>query len=375
MADANKDRPLAYFDINYGDKPIGRVVFSLYSDLVPKTAENFRCLCTGEKGVGKSGKPLSYQGSKFHRVIKGFMIQGGDFTAGNGTGGESIYGEKFEDEGFPVKHTRPFLLSMANAGPDTNGSQFFITTAQTAHLDGKHVVFGEVVRGKSVVRRVENHPTSDGDVPTVPFTIAASGVLPPDDPSLAEAAPATSDEDPYEDYPEDDDRDTQDPAVALAAAAALKALGNARFKAGKPDEALEKWQKGVRYLDVHPVLPDETPAGTKTAFGELLGSLLLNSALAAHKAGGVGNAHFAIDWTTRALDRLALSDADKAKALYRRALAHGALREEEEAEADLRGALVLAPGDDACTRELARVQAAKKAQREKEKKAFKSLFV
>merc|ERR1712070_878519 len=144
---SSKNNPKVFMDIAIGGEFKGRVLFTLFADTVPKTAENFRALCTGEKGTGKSGKPLSYKNSIFHRVIKSFMIQGGDFTAFSGTGGESIYGEKFDDEAFDVKHEKPFLLSMANAGPGTNGSQFFVTTVPTPHLDGKHVVFGEVVAG------------------------------------------------------------------------------------------------------------------------------------------------------------------------------------------------------------------------------------
>ncbi|KAM5561671.1 hypothetical protein ABKV19_022330 [Rosa sericea] len=147
--------PKVFFDILIGRMKAGRIVMELFADVTPKTAENFRAFCTGDKGIGMCGKPLHYKGTVIHRIIPNFMCQGGDFIRGDGTGGQSIYGAYFEDENFKLKHTGPGILSMANCGPNTNNSQFFICTDRTPGLDGKHVVFGKVVDGYSIVQKME----------------------------------------------------------------------------------------------------------------------------------------------------------------------------------------------------------------------------
>ncbi|KAI9789116.1 MAG: peptidyl-prolyl cis-trans isomerase cpr6 [Peltula sp. TS41687] len=381
---SSNDRPRVFFDIQIEGRNAGRIVFELYNDIVPKTAENFRALCTGEKGKGKAGVPLHYKGSTFHRIIKQFMIQGGDFTQGNGTGGESIYGEKFDDENFEVKHEKPFLLSMANAGPGTNGSQFFITTVPTLHLDDKHVVFGEVLSGKGVVRKIENLPTQSGDKPQKEAKISDCGQLDPEAAAayLGAQKPADPLGDSYEEYPEDQGEHFGADEI-LKIARAMKDFGNKAFKAGDLDTSLEKYQKGLRYLNEAPEPAaaeegsgddEKDPQGMTAQLTAVRFTLHSNSALIQLK---LHQFEDALKSTSHALDLTGpgITDADTAKALYRRGLARSALKDDEETIKDLEQALGLVPqGDAAISKEL---NAAKKREQDrisKEKKAYKKFF-
>ncbi|KAK4229412.1 41 kDa peptidyl-prolyl cis-trans isomerase [Podospora fimiseda] len=364
-------RSRVFFDVTIGNKPAGRITFELYNDVVPKTAENFRALCTGEKGIGKAGKPLHYKGSGFHRIIKQFMIQGGDFTAGNGTGGESIYGAKFEDENFELKHDRPFLLSMANAGPGTNGSQFFITTVATPHLDGKHVVFGEVLTGKSVVRQLENLVTQN-DKPVKDAVIADCGELAESEAISADTKTADEYGDEYEDFPEDEvtGDEVLSASKIVKIATDCKEFGNKAFKKGDLSKALDKYEKGIRYLNEEPDLDNE-PADTKDKIEALRISLNSNAALMNLKLS-------AWEETVRAANSAlavkSISGKDKAKALYRRGFAQVRLKDEDAAVASLEEAKKLAPEDAAIANELAAVKKAAAARLAKEKAAYSKFF-
>ncbi|KAF3760840.1 hypothetical protein M406DRAFT_343009 [Cryphonectria parasitica EP155] len=383
---APASRSRVFFDVHIGQRKAGRIIMELYNDVVPKTAENFRSLCTGEKGIGKTGKPLHYKGSEFHRVIKQFMIQGGDFTAGDGTGGESIYGEKFADENFELKHDRPFLLSMANAGPGTNGSQFFITTVPTPHLDNKHVVFGEVLSGKSVVRQIENLRTASGDKPVQPARIVECGELTGEDAVAIASQSGKPDAlgDAYEDFPEDElenlkrqgpegeSVDAIPAAKIVQIATECKDFGNKAFKAGEFASALDKYEKGLRYLNEDPDLPEgDEGKELKAKVDAVRFSLNNNGALMNIK---LSNWDDAARMAQSALLVAGVKDADKAKALYRRGFALVRLKDEDAAVDALTEASKLAPGDAAITKELSDVKKNISARLAKEKAAYKKFF-
>jgi len=384
MGEDKAARSKVFFDITVGGEKAGRIILELFNDIVPKTAENFRSLCVGDKGMGTKGKPLHYKGSIFHRIIKDFMIQGGDFTNFNGTGGESVYGEKFDDENFELKHDVPGLLSMANSGPGTNGSQFFITTVPTPHLDGKHVVFGKVLKGMGVVRELED-VEKKGEEPMKKCRVEDCGeILPGQDDGFIQDD-GTGDLLP--DSPEDSDINFDKSEEVIAAVEKVKAIGNELFKSQKHDIALRKYKKAVKYLkhglDDHNELSDSDDEDEQSkqemeermkkmkenqeSYHKLLLPCLLNSAACKLK---LNQSKSAVDDVNEVLS----IDSKNVKAYYRRAQASISMNCLEEAKNDLQAALEISPDDKAVRGEMARVKKLLIEQRNKEKKMYSKLF-
>ncbi|KAK2904442.1 peptidyl-prolyl cis-trans isomerase D [Channa argus] len=356
------ENPRVFFDVDIDGERAGRIVLELFADITPKTAENFRALCTGEKGIGKStGKPLHFKGCPFHRIIKEFMIQGGDFSNHNGTGGESIYGEKFEDENFYYKHDRVGLLSMANAGPNTNGSQFFITTVPTPHLDGKHVVFGQVLRGMGVVKMLESIETKE-DAPVKPCVIADCGEH--KDGDSWGVAPNDGSGDMHPDFPEDSDIDFKDVDKVLSVAEDVKNIGNKLFKNQDWIGAVNKYSKALRYLEVG---GDELEEAVEQKLEPIALSCYLNTAACKLK---MQLWQDALDNCDEALQL----DKANTKALFRRAQAWQGLKEYSKAMADLKKAQEITPEDKAISSEMKRVQLKIQEEKEKEKKIYAKMF-
>lgn len=328
--------PRCYLDISIGGEVEGRIVIELYKDVVPKTAENFRALCTGEKGIGPhTGVPLHYKGGRFHRIIKGFMIQGGDISAGDGTGGESIYGLKFEDENFELKHERKGMLSMANSGPNTNGSQFFITTTRTSHLDGKHVVFGRVIKGMGVVRSAEHVTTEEGDIPSQDVVIVDCGEIPEGaDDGISNFF---KDGDSYADWPADLDTKPDEISWWMKAVEDIKIFGNEYYKKQDHKTALRKYRKALRYLDVC-WEKDDIDEEKSSSLRKTKSQIFTNSSACKLKLGDLKGALLDTDFAMR-------DGEDNVKALFRQGQAYMALNDIDSAVESFKKASELEPND------------------------------
>ncbi|KAF9622691.1 hypothetical protein IFM89_032612 [Coptis chinensis] len=359
------NNPRCYLDISIGGELEGRIVIELFSDIVPKTAENFRALCTGEKGIGpNTGVPLHFKGSCFHRVIKGFMIQGGDISARNGTGGESIYGLQFEDENFELTHEKKGMLSMANSGPNTNGSQFFITTTRTSHLDGKHVVFGKVIKGMGVVRSVEHVSTSEGDVPTLDVVVEDCGEIPEgvDD----GVNNFFSDGDSYPDWPTDLVEKPDQVSWWISAVDATKAFGNEQYKKQDYKMAIRKYRKALRYLDI--CWEKEDIDQEKSSYlRKTKSQIFTNSSACKLKIGDLQGALLDADFALR-------EGEANAKALFRQGQVQMALNDVDSAVESFKKALELEPNDGGIKKEFAAARKKISDRRDKEKKAFSKMF-
>nr|XP_022913383.1 peptidyl-prolyl cis-trans isomerase D-like isoform X1 [Onthophagus taurus] len=243
----NENNSIVYLDIQIGNERAGRIIIELFDQLVPKAAANFKALCTGEKGIGEYGKKLHYKGNTFHRVVPQFMVQGGDIINCDGTGGESIYGPSFEDENFTIMHDNKGTVGMANQGPNTNGSQFYITTVPCHHLDGLNVAIGRVKKGLGIVEEMQQLPR-ENEVPLKKCMIVDCGVIKNGEPLNIEENDGT--EDVYPPYPEDWDVESKDVDKEYKNAVNhIKNSGNAYYYKCDYVHSERKYKKSLRYLE------------------------------------------------------------------------------------------------------------------------------
>ncbi|KAH8406818.1 hypothetical protein KR222_004429 [Zaprionus bogoriensis] len=365
--------PLVYFDISIGQENAGRMIIELRKDVVPRTAENFRALCTGERGIGRLGKPLHYKGTRFHTIKRVFAVQGGDVVNNDGTSGESIYGPLFEDENFTLSHNEEGVVSMSNYGkPNTNNSQFFITAVGCENLNGINVVVGRVIRGLGIVAEMEQNCSDEGD-PTTDITITDCGELKPDMDWGVECCDETKDKLPT--YPQDwtgkFSKHTSDASVSLLTG--LRQAGNHFYQLGRYHEARAKYRKANRYYTLLRKNFDWQQLKRSQGDSDLRKldafSVVNNINMAAVEL-KLGNYQYAKHECSEAL-RL---DPNCSKAYYRRGQAQRAMRNYEEAIKDLKQAHALLPENKQILNELNSAKQLLAEYNKQQRNALKNLF-
>jgi len=349
----NKPNPIVFLDVAAGNDYQGRVVLELFANVAPRTCENFRQLCTGE-GRGNTGNTLHYKGSSFHRVINRFMLQGGDFERGDGSGGESIYGPKFEDENFLLKHEHQGILSMANAGPDTNGSQFFITTVNCPNLDGKHVVFGQVKKGMGILTDIEAMAVDSDDRPIKEVLIRDCGeILPGEELGICEND-GTPDKFPH--HPEDLDVDwylSENFEEILAIVTRIKESGNFFYRDKQYLEATRKYKKCCKYITMLRETLGQTEDEEEIRVRAVEVPCVLNIAAVKLRFGEYDEAIYECNKVLKLEEEFEYAPEWVCKARYRRGQAQKGKRNFSFAIEDLKVVLRLQPNDNGVKSEIA----------------------